>query len=82
MQISVGKNEMDNSIGEERPMQKHFGQLGMMPRARIIKNENVVGGIRDAYNSFGMCYMNRSTSTRSTVIRYGSLCPPTCPEVT
>lgn len=81
MQISVGKSEMDNTIAEERPAQKHFGHLEMMQGARIIKNENIVGGIRDAYNSFGMCYADRSMSTRSTVIRHGSLCPLPCPEV-
>lgn len=82
MQISVGKSEMDNSIGEERRVQKHFGHLGMMQEASIVKNENIVCGIRGAYNSFGMRNVDRSTSTRNTVIRHGALCLPTCPEVT
>lgn len=59
---------MDNSIGEERPAQKHFRHLGMLQGTRIMKNENIVSGIRDAYNGH-MCIVDRSTSTCSIVVK-------------
>jgi len=77
---SVGKSEMNNSIGEERPVQKHFEHLAEIQGVRIIKNAGIVNCIRDAYNSISLCYVDRSISTRSTVIRRGALLSSNLPR--